>query len=159
MDYAVFHRKLLGLEPEKTPAEFQVTPIQERLYSAMGKATPRNGFLLESTESLERHDLFVATFVIAYAQTSSGTVVFAVSKASLRWANEQIRQIARRIFHTRAKASRDVLRQLYLSFERLSIGSNILQLPEPDRWVAYGFHDQDLLPPWMRGRLLPVEAR
>lgn len=159
MDYVVFHQKLLGLDPEKTPAEFRVTPAQERLYRAAEKDIPRHGFLLPSGKSLESWEHFVATFVLAYAQTEAGPVAFAVSAATQKWTGEQVRKIARRIFHARAKSSRESVVQLYSYFQQLVIGSAVLQHPEPERWVAYGFHDHDLLPPWMRGRLLSADGR
>jgi hypothetical protein len=159
MDYAVFHQNLLGRDPKKTPSEFQITPTQERLYKAAKGEAPRHGFLLASNKPLESWERFVATFILAYAQTEKGPVAFAVSAATQRWANDQVKKVARRIFQARAASSREAVHQLYSYFQRLAIGSNVLQLTEPDRWVAYGFHDHDLLPPWMRGRLLSADGR
>lgn len=160
MDYDAFHQNLLGKDPDRTPAEFCITPAQERLYRAAQKESPKRGFLLRSDKPLQSWEHFVATFILAYAQTPSGHVAFAVSAATQKWANDQVKTIARRIFQARARAhaSKESIRQLYSYFHRLSMGSNILQLAEPDRWVAYGFHEHDLLPPWMRGRLLHVEG-
>lgn len=159
LDYALFHQNLLGIHAEKTPTEFRVTPAQERLYRAAQRETPKRGFLLAPNKPLESWEHFVATFILAYAQTETGPVVFAVSAVTLKWANDQVRRVARHIFQARAKSSRESVEQLYSCFQRLAIGSNVLQLTEPERWVAYGFHDKDLLPPWMRGRLLSADGQ
>lgn len=155
IDYLVFHQNLLGIDPAKTPPAFRVTPAQERLYAA---SEPRHGFLLSSAKSLERWDLFLATFVLAYAQTPRGLVTFAVSAPTQRWADEQIKKIAHRIFGARAKMPRASVQELFDYFQKIATGSKILQVNEPARWVAYGFHERDILPPWMRGRLLSAGA-
>jgi hypothetical protein len=155
IDLAVFHKNLLGLNPEITPAEFLLTSTHERLYKA-SRESARHGYLLRSSGSRESWEHFLGTFVLAFGQTPSGDVTFAVSPPAQRWANEQIRKIARRIFNTRAGASKASLKELYGNYQRLAIGSNVLQISEPPRWVAYGFTDTDVLPPWMRNRLLPA---
>jgi hypothetical protein len=152
IDYLVFHQNLLGIDPDKTPRAFRVTPAQQRLYAAA--EPPRHGFLLPSSKSLESWEHFLATFVLAYAQTQRGVVVFAVSAATQRWAGEQVKKIAHHIFGSRAKMPRKSIEELYGYFQNIVIGSNVLQVNEPARWVAYGFNEKDLLPPWMRGRLL-----
>jgi hypothetical protein len=154
MDYAAFHQNLLGILPEKTPREFRITPAQERLYTASKESTKHGYLLVSSWDSRESWEHFLATFILAYAQTPTGEVAFAVSGSTQKWAGEQLKKIARHIFSTRAKASRASIQELYGYFQRLMMGSNILQLDEPTRWVAYGFNDADILPPWMRGHLL-----
>ena len=157
MGYSDFHRNLLGIDPQKTPAAFWVTPLQEKLYMASEEDRKR-GYLLDSSATLQSWEHFLATFVVAYSQARDGRVVFAVSAATHAWTNEQLKKVARRIFSTRAGADRASIQVLYNGFARLSIGSNVLRVDEPPRWVAYGFHDNDVLPPWMRGRLL-VDGR
>lgn len=159
MDYVAFHQNLLGIDPEKTPAEYRLTALQVKLYRSAQMATPKHGFMLRSGKSLESWEHFLATFILAYAQTPTGRVVFAVSPVTNKWAGHQIRSIARHIFQARARlrASKESVQQLYDFFNRLSMASGVLQMAEPDRWVAYGFHDQDLLPPWMRGHLLHAD--
>jgi hypothetical protein len=40
------------------------------------------------------------------------------------------------------------------TFHHLSTGSRILQLVEPERWVAFGYSNDDPLPEWAKGRLI-----
>ena len=65
-----------------------------------------------------------------------------------------VRKIARRIFNSRVGAAKSSLKELYRNYQRLVMGSSVLQIAEPSRWVAYGFTDADVLPPWMRNRLI-----
>lgn len=157
LDLAVFHQNLLGIDPEKTPPEFRITQSQKRLYTA-GQRSSKHGFLFDSNQGLESWEHFLATFILAYGQTPTGVVAFAVrSGPTQKWVNEQIKKTARHIFGSRAKSKRKGIDELYANFQRLAMGSNILQLAEPERWVAYGFNEKDILPPWMRGRLLHSE--
>jgi hypothetical protein len=153
IDLAVFHRNLLGLDPKRTPVEFRLTKTHERLYAA-SRESARHGFLLPSNRNLESWEHFLGTFVLAYGQTPIGSVTFAVSAPVRRWANEQLKKVAHHIFSSRAKASRASIDDLFSKFQRLEIGSSVLQMAEPERWVAYGFTDEDILTPWMRNRLL-----
>lgn len=155
IDLAVFHKNLLGFNPQLTPPEFRLTDTHERLYSA-SRESARCGYLLKSNGSRESWEHFLATFILAYGQTPRGNVAFAVSPATHRWADEQLARIVRRIFKTRAGASKASLEELFRNFQRLTMGSSVLQISEPARWVAYGFTDTDVLPPWMRNRLLSV---
>lgn len=155
IDLAVFHQNLLGLNPELTPPEFRLTKTHERLYTA-NRESARCGYLLQSTGNRESWEHLLGTFILAYGQTPDGAVTFAVSPPTQRWADEQLKRIARRIFRSRASASKASLEQLYKLFQRLTMGSSVLQISEPKRWVAYGFTDADILPPWMRNRLLSL---
>ncbi len=150
-DLAQFHQNLLGIDPDKTPSEYRLGSVHERLYEEAQKG--RHGGLLPYQASLENWDHFLATFVIAYAQTSQGDVFFAVSPPIHKWAAKQVQGVARHIFSARKKTPRATLMQLYNGFQLLGMGSNVLKIAEPPRWVAYGFHEKDVLPPWMRGKL------
>lgn len=155
-DYTRFHQNLLGIDPEKTPLNFRLSPVHQRIYSEAEKGKHGSLFAHQAA-SLEDWDHFLATFIIAYAQTKDGQVFFAVSASAQKWALQQVNVVARRIFASRKGSPKPMLHRLYQSFQLLSIGSNILQITEPPRWVAYGFHDKDVLPPWMRGKLaIPV---
>lgn len=155
IDLAAFHQNLLGLNPEMTPREFLLTKTHERLYVA-NRDSARCGYLLQANAKRESWEHLLGTFVLAYGQTQQGQVTFAVSPPTQRWVDEQLRKIVRRIFRSRAGASKASLQGLYRNFQRIAMGSNVLQIPEPRRWVAYGFTDTDVLPPWMRNRLLNV---
>ena len=155
IDLSVFHQSLLGLNPEKTPPEFLLTKTHERLYAA-SRESDRCGYLLHSSGSRESWEHLLGTFILAYGQTPQGNVIFAVSPPTQRWADDQLKKIVRRIFRSRAGAAKSSLRDLYRNFQKLIMGSNVLQISEPPRWVAYGFTDTDVLPPWMRNRLLHV---
>jgi hypothetical protein len=155
IDLPVFHKNLLGFNPDMTPPEFLLTKTHERLYVA-NRESARCGYLLPSSGSRESWEHLLGTFILAYGQTPEGNVTFAVSPPAQRWADEQLRKIARRIFRSRAGAAKSSLEGLYKNFQRLNMGSSVLQIPEPPRWVAYGFTDTDVLPPWMRNRLVSV---
>lgn len=157
-DFAKFHQNLLGIDPEKTPVNFRLNPIHQRLYDEAQKG--KRGGLLPHQASLENWDHFLATFIIAYSQTEHGDVFFAVSPPIHKWAVNQVNVVARHIFSTRKKSPRPTLVRLYQGFQLLAMGSNVLKIVEPVRWVAYGFHEKDILPPWMRGKLaIPFKAK
>jgi len=150
-DFAQFHQNLLGIDPDKTPANFRLSPIHQRLYDEAQKG--RHGGLLPHQGSLENWDHFLATFIVAYSQTNQGQVFFAVSASTHKWAINQVNAVARHIFATRKKTPKPTLVRLYQGLQALSMGSNVLRIAEPPRWVVYGFHEKDVLPPWMRGKL------
>lgn len=152
IDLVAFHQNLLGITPEKTPTAFRLTKAQERLYKASNGST-KHGYLLCSGKGLQSWEHFLATFILAYGQTPEGTVAFAVSAPTQKWANEQVKTIARHIFSSRSRGKSSI-GELFSKFQRLAMGSNVLQLAEPKRWVAYGFTETDVLPPWMRNRLI-----
>lgn len=156
IDFVAFHKNLLGIDPQKTPKEFRLTDAQERLY-AESHESARHGYLLTASKELKSWEHLVATFILAYGQTQEGSVTFAVSAPTHSWANAQIKKIAHHIFALRASLPKTSLQPLFVGFQRMAMGSNILQLMSPpDRWVAYGFSETDVLPPWMRNRLLNV---
>lgn len=153
IDLAVFHQNLLGLNPEMTPPEFLLTKTHERLYKA-NRESARCGYLLQSAGSRESWEHLLGTFILAYGQTPQGNVTFAVSPSVQKWTGEQLKRIARRMFSSRASAPKASIDGLFRNFQRLIMGSSVLQITEPPRLVAYGFNDADVLPPWMRNRLL-----
>ena len=148
---AQFHQNLLGIDPDKTPETYRLGTLHQRLYEEAQKG--RHGALLPYQSPLENWDQFLATFVVAYSQTGNGDVFFAVSPPIHKWVAKQVQEVARHIFASRKKTPRATLMHLYKGFQALGIGSNVLKIAEPPRWVAYGFHEKDVLPPWMRGKL------
>lgn len=150
-----FHQKLLGTDP---PPEYRLTETHMALYEAFGRG--KRGYVLSSLESRECPDKFLATLVVAIYQTtipSESEVYIAVSNPIQRWAVQQIRDTARHIFSCRKTAARQDIELLRSAIQRLQLGSKVIKIQEePPRWVAYGFHNKDLLPPWMRGRLAKV---
>lgn len=156
-ELAQFHQNLLGMDLDKTPVRFRISPIQRRLYDEIAKG--KHGGFLPSQASLENWDQFLATFVAAYAQTTDGMVLFVVSAPAQKWVLEQVKTVARRIFASRTGKGRSTIQRLFQCFQHLSVGSNVLQVSEPPRWVAYGFNDKDVLPPWMRGKLAIAKSK
>lgn len=152
-----FHQKLLGKDLEKTPEGFRLTERHKALYKAFEKG--KRGYVLpQKVTTREDFESFLATFVVAVYQTTLPTpehVTVAVAKLVDQWALAQIKLIARHIFSLRKGASKADIEVLRSALHRISLGSSVLQIPEePPRWVAYGYTAQDVLPPWMRGRLV-----
>jgi len=150
----IFHQKLF-----KHSSSFPVTPKHRSLYEAFEQQEKR-GYVLSDGGSREDAEKFLATFVLALHQTrfpNQNKVILAISSPVQGWATQQISSMVQHIFRTRKKASKETIQVIKESILQLHIGSNILQLEEePEKWVAYGFHNKDLLPPWMRGRLIKV---
>lgn len=153
MDLEIFHEKLLGTTPS---LQYRLTSRHKALYLAYEKG--KHGYALPESNSREDPELFLATFVLAVHQTTfpeASRVVIAVARPVERWALEQIKTIARHIFSIRKGKSPEGIQMLKDAVHRLDLGSRVLQIDkEPPKWVAYGFHNQECLPPWMRGKLV-----
>jgi hypothetical protein len=152
MDLVSFHRGWLGIDPERTPKEFLVSPRQTYLYGAFPKA---RGF-----SSAERDpDLFLGVLILALAQIApnSGQPVFLFTpKVHDAWVTEQLRTVARYMIRTRKDTPggvalvKDVLGRVYLN-------NRPFQTPvEPARWVAFGLQKKDALPSWIIEGLIEV---
>lgn len=156
MNLETFHQKLLGQNQDKTPKTFKLSETHKALYSAFDEN--KRGYRLLLNGQKTDQDRFLATFVMAFYMTNfpaEGKVIFIVSRAVEKWAIDQIRDIARHVYKSRKGASESAITAIDGALQRIDIGSRALQIDgEPERWVAYGFTNQDLLPPWMRGRLI-----
>lgn len=152
MDLETFHVKLLGKNP---PKSFKVADSHKVLYKAFDEG--KRGF---SAASLDRKDFdqFVATFVAAFYLTAfptPGKVCFAVARPVEKWAVEQIKTIVKYIYTIRKGVPQEAIEAIDSALKRMEIGSRVIQIEEePERWVSFGFNQQDILPPWMRGRLV-----
>lgn len=156
MDLETFHQRLLGKDQEKTPKNFKLSEVHKALYSAVEEN--KRGFRLKLNGAKTDPERFLATFVLAFHMTAfptPGRVIFIVSRVTERWAVDQIKGIAYYVYRQRKGASKEAINAIDDALRNIDIGSRALQFEtEPERWVSYGFNSQDILPPWMRGRLL-----
>ncbi len=156
MDLETFHQKLLGITPERTPKNFKLTAVQKALYE--GSKEGRRGYRLKPSGTRQDPERFLATLVLAFHMTTfpeQGKVIFVVTRATEKWAIDQIKGTARYIYKSRKRASEASINAIDGALRRIDIGSRALQIEkEPERWVSYGYTDKDIQPPWMRGRLL-----
>ena len=149
MDVEKFHGRLLGIDQKRTPDRFWFTEDARQLYEAHAEWDVR-GF---SSVDLDE-DRFLATFVLALSLTGGEhPVCMAVPRQHTDWAMEQIKEIARHIFRERQGNTAAII-ALRKAIGQLVTASRVLQIDEPERWVAFGFHREGLLPEWMRGKLL-----
>jgi len=156
MDLETFHKKLLGQNPKRTPKEYLLTKKQQALYAAV-EESDRRGFLALGANR-QNFEKFLGTFVLAYHMTTfptKGDVYIVVSRIVEKWAVEQLKTIIRHIYHERKGASKETFDVIDDAINRMHVGSGSNQIDdEPDRWVAFGYNNLDVLPPWMRGRLI-----
>jgi hypothetical protein len=150
-----FHRELLGKNPEVTPLRYRLSEVQRSLYSAVAEG--KRGYRMKSSGTKQDAERFLATFVVALRMTRVPTsqVTIIVAPSLRDWAVGQIKETVRHLYRERKNADPVAIQVLDSALGRLFIGTGALQLPEePECWVAYGFNNQDLLPPWMRNCLL-----
>lgn len=150
MDVAKFHMALLGIDQGRTAVPFQLTDEAQRLYDAHAEHDIR-GFDDAPGEDAEQ---FLATFVLGLSMTGGEhMVVLAVPRPYTDWAFTQTKIIARHVFRTRRGNTAAII-GLRKAFQQINVVSRVLQIPEPERWVAFGFRNQGPIPAWMKGRLL-----
>ena len=143
-----FHLDLLGRNAQRTPQEFWLTKTHEELYNAY--ASGMHGY---SGAQLSE-GRFLATLVLALALTEViHPVYFAVPKPRVQWTVDQIEKIGRHIFRIR-KGDKEGVLVLRQAFQQLRVTSKILELEEPERWVMFGFKNDDILPNWAKNHLL-----
>jgi len=152
MDLVSFHRGWLGIDPERTPKEFLVSPQQICLYGAFPKA---RGFSSAEYDP----NLFLGVLILALAQMApkSGHPVFLFTpKVHAEWVTEQMKTVARYMIRTRKNTPggvdlvKDVLSRIYLN-------TRPFQTPvEPARWAAFGLQKKDALPSWITEGLIEV---
>lgn len=151
-----FHQNLLGKAQDPTPKAFRLSQVHQDLYAAF--QADKRGYRLLLNNSKEDEARFLATFVMALYLTNfpnEGKVIFVVSRGTEKWAVNQIKAIAHYIYRSRKGAPTSAISAIDEALRRIDLGSRALQIEtEPERWVAYGFTNQDILPPWMRGRLV-----
>lgn len=159
MNLVSFHRGWLGIDPERTPKEFQVSPQQAHLYGAFPKA--RGFFYPDGPRISEAHDreLLLGTLILALAQIrpNSGHPVFLViPKVHTEWVTDQMKGVVRYILRTRkgTPGGNDLVADL---FNRIYLCTNpFLMAAEPARWTAFGIQKSDILPSWLTEGLIEV---
>lgn len=134
--------KLLGIDP---------TDQHLKLYTAYADRDVRGFWGTGNTE------VFLGTLVLALSQTiglsgEKQRVVMAMPKGRINWATGQTKEVAKYVFRCR-KGERDAILVLRDAFRQLAMASRILQITEPERWVAFGFEKGTTLPPWAPKKL------
>jgi hypothetical protein len=77
-------------------------------------------------------------------------------KGARGWVLESVKAEAAVIFTNLREHGRDkAIPTILTCFQKLRMGHQVLQLPEPPRWAAIGFERSDPIPEWMRIRLMP----
>ena len=147
MDVAAFHAKLLGIDQDRTPEAFRLSPDALSLYQSDKRGF--RGPLYDLTT--------VATIVLALSLTHSEdgpqAVVMAVPMPAADHTMHWLNLTARHIFRQRrgevesVKVLRAAWKQLVKP--RLPIG-----MVEPPRWVAFGYDAEIPAPAWVEGRLV-----
>lgn len=102
---------------------------------------------------------FLATLVLAIYQTKMEgdagmhrVFVFFPSH-QVSWYRKQLSEVCR-YAASRRRGKRAACKILDASFGSLVGTSRMFQIAEPDRWAIFGFRSDDLIPPWVQGRLL-----
>jgi hypothetical protein len=147
MNLERFHKSLLGVDP---------TTLQVSLYSS-GKHGYSDG-----ARNVER---FTASLVLGLHMTFSEETrafhdtMFIVPKRLESFAVETTNGIVQGIKQSRAGLPAAVKnsggRLITEAFRHLHIGSRVLRIAEsPERWAAFGFRVEDVIPAWLRDDLL-----
>lgn len=153
MNASTFHLHLLSGNQHQTPAEFQLSDTHKKLYEAY-EIGNKHGFSSAELDS----ERFLGTIVLALALTEAIKPVYvAIPKPHFKWALDQVENIGRHVMRHRKK-DKDAVLILRTAFQQMRMTSEILREPEPDRWVMFGFRNEDILPEWAKGRLLELEA-
>jgi hypothetical protein len=151
-DLNKFYDQLLGQTP-KDP-RFKVSARKRQLFRGYIKEGKR-GFACKAFDD----ELLVATLVLALRQvqfkgeTDLHPVILAIPKALDAWAAEVSKDFYRAVMK-QFRGDVTVAREVRKAFEHLLWEHRVLQIPEPTRWVAYGFDYTFPLPTWMEGRLV-----
>lgn len=142
-----------------TPAEWQetmlgsvATPDQLRLYQAFDQ-----GFRGLASKEKEPWMVEAATILALRQGSAADKVMMLVPPTHTQWVLDCIDKLAMAVFERRkGSANAPKLIKGYAKlFNKLTMVSRGLAVPvEPPHWVSIGFSDQDVLPPWMVGRLL-----
>ena len=154
MDVALFHQKLLGLNPLLTPSEYRLTSLHQRLYTAFESHGAR-GFSGRDVSQAQ----FLATLVLALYQTrmpddeSTHFVTILLPGSHNQVFGEHLEAFVRYVFRQR-KSQVEGVRVLRRAFKSLKQAHKLLQIDEPERWVILGFQADDFLPTWCQGRLV-----
>lgn len=144
-------QRLLG----KMQPDPEQIPLFEGDHEKRGFAWPRG--LTERQKAV----LFEAVLLLALAQADKGEVYVFVPSDLSGWVTEQIRRVASEMF-TRCKKAKQVQVAEHLGrlYKALLLGGRISpKMPQPSRWVVYGFEPEDeTLPKWLTKAQLPVYA-
>jgi len=145
-----FHLRLLGTDKHRTPEEFWLHETYEALYTKYP-----NGVHGYANKALHE-SLFTATFVLALHQTGMIRPVYILMpKPHLPWVIDQIERVGRHIFRMR-KGEKEGSLKLREAFRQIRPAQASLVMPEPDRWLMFGFSNEDVLPTWAKGKLLEL---
>jgi hypothetical protein len=148
----IFHDKILGRTPKDR--RYRATPRQKKLYRGYVNEDRRGFACMERDE-----ELFIATLVLALRQvqfkgeTDLHPVILAVPKALDAWAFSVSKDFYRAVLK-RFRGDVTMAHLMRKAFEKLLWEHRVLQIPEPPRWVAYGFDYTFPVPSWMEGRFV-----
>ena len=147
LSVARYHEVAFGVEP---------TEVQLKLYNSWPDF---RGF---SDNALNPVLAEAVILVALKASAGADRVVLVAPHALEEWLLKQIESIAIRIFEEcpgRFPERAPLMIPAYAKlFQKVKMTGRILQMPEePAHWVSFGFLAEDTLPPWMHGRLLPLE--
>ena len=147
-----FHEKILGRTP--MDRRFQASPRKRKLYRGYVNEGHRGFACMERDE-----ELFIATLVLALRQVqfkgekNLHPVILAVPKALDDWAYSVSKDLYRAVLK-RFRRDVTMTRLMRKAFDRILWEHRVLHIPEPTRWVAYGFDYSFPVPSWMEGRLV-----
>lgn len=134
-----WHRVLLGT----TPSAVQQTLYQQYPQVCGYSSSDRNPELLEA----------VSLLALRSGSAEDRPLILAPI-AMEAWVLEGIEQMAINVFQ-RCRHSPKLLKGYTQLFQKLQLTGRVLQLPgEPKHWVSIGFSIGDVIPDWMRGKLL-----
>lgn len=102
-----------------------------------------------------------ASLVLGIAQTypsggdSFQRVLFVYPSFMDEWVTDQIANTVKGIVVNLVQQDRiPAAKVVKNALDKLLLGSRVLQIEEPPRWVAFGFDQDDLVPEWLKQGLL-----
>jgi len=136
MNLVQFHRDLSGCDP---------TDLQRSLYVAAGRGYNTSGL---------DEERFLAVFILALGSAQKGLVVVAVPKALEKAVLQAMEFWARKILR-RFRGQEIPVKAFTERVKKLRMANRLLiQMEEPERWVAIGLTKDDLVPQWLQSKLV-----
>jgi len=151
------------MDPTFVHQTFLGSPVTEDHAKLYGNFPKYRGF---SSDAPTPED-FAAAFVVALMQVlwaQDGLLkesFILVPAHKIAWANDQLSTVTRQMFarwkgRGTVEERKRIVGKLSRAFGHLMVGSRVLQMGEPARWVAVGFRVEDPVPDWMKAALLLV---
>ncbi len=145
------HQVMLGREP---------TPIQQRLYDEFPTAVGYSDRTLDAERFQAVTVLTIRRAIEAKRGPEPHRVLVFIPPAHEAWVLDQFRTFTKDVFaycKTLSGNRAALAKRWGEHFHQIVIAKRVLQFSDPPpHWMAFGFDREDLIPDWVRSRLIVV---